>query len=329
VNLAFAGTPDFAAWTLEHLASLNRCPCLVISQPDRMVGRGRRATAPPAAVAARRLGLELVQPEDINAPEVRSRLEGAGAEVLVVAAFGQMLRKPLLDALLCVNLHASLLPAYRGAAPIERALAAGETYTGVSIVRMAERLDSGPWALQTSVSLSLRDDAGSVARVLAFVGAAGLDQVLTGLEEGTVVWTEQEGEPSYAEKLGPQDYRLDLSGPARGVHDQVRSLSPRVGAWVQSGTVRFKVWRTWPYGQRGLEAPPADARPASGRPGALVVTGECIFVGCGEGTVQLLNVQPEGKDVMSAAAFLRGYRARLGQRVQSGAASGEPIGDGG
>ncbi len=193
MKFVFAGSPDFAAWTLRDLVEVGRSPSLVISQPDRPVGRGRRAASPPAAVVARRLGLDLIQPADINAPEVIETLRASGAEVLVVSAFGQILQKELLDSILCINVHGSLLPAYRGAAPIERALAAGEPCIGVSIMRVEQALDSGPWALQTSLSVSLWDDAGSIGRALAFLGARGVDQVLTGIEDGTVVWTEQEG----------------------------------------------------------------------------------------------------------------------------------------
>jgi methionyl-tRNA formyltransferase len=327
VNFAFAGTPDFAAWTLEHLAALDRRPCLVISQPDRPVGRGRRATAPPAAVAARRLGIDLIQPDDINGPEVLEVLRTAGADVLLVAAFGQILRKRLLDSLLCINVHGSLLPAYRGAAPIERALAAGETRIGVTVMRVTDALDCGPWALRTALSVGLRDDAGSIGRALAFLGASGVVQVLTGLDDGTVVWNEQQGDACYAEKLSAMDCRLFMERPARSVHDQVRSLSPRVGARVESGGLQFKVWRTWPYGQLGLDASPAEVAHVAGRPGMVAVAGERLFVGCGEGVLQLLSVQPDGKSTMGAAAFLRGYGTRLGDQVQSAAGCG-PLPDG-
>jgi methionyl-tRNA formyltransferase len=315
MNFAFAGAPEFAAWTLEHLISLGRRPSLVISQPDRPAGRGRRAAAPAAAAAAARLDLPLLQTDNINAPEVVERLSASGAEVLVVAAFGQLLRKALLDSVVCINVHGSLLPKYRGAAPIERALAAGEACTGVSIMRMEAGLDTGPWALQTSLSLSLWDDAGSVARTLAVLGAQGVDQVLTGLGDGTVTWTEQEGEPVYADKLGWQDYLFDAAGPARTVHDQVRSLSPRAGARAASGALQFKVWRTWPYGQPGLCAVPEQAGGVAGRPGELASTASRLFVGCGEGAVELLSVQPDGKSRMTVPEFLRGYRNRLSDTI--------------
>jgi methionyl-tRNA formyltransferase len=329
VNFAFAGAPEFAARTLEHLVALGRRPTLVISQPDRPVGRGRKAAAPPAAVVAQRLGLDVIQPPDINAPEVLDRLRAAEVEVLVVAAFGQILRSTLLDSVLCVNIHGSLLPAYKGAAPIERALAAGETSMGATIMRITAALDSGPWALRTALSVSLRDDAGSVAQALAFLGARGVDQVLTGLADGTVVWTEQEreAEPVYAEKLCWQDCLLDTAKPARAVHDQVRSLSPRVGARVASGGLQFKLWRTWPYGHLGLTPVPAEGAEVAGHPGRIAASTFRLFVGCAQGAVEVLSVQPDGKSKMGAAEFLRGYRSRLGDRIVPPAKACELLGE--
>ncbi len=320
MNFAFAGAPDFAAWTLEDLVALGRRPSLVISQPDRPVGRGRHAAAPAAAATATGLGIDLLQTEDINAPEVLARLRSAGAKVLVVAAFGQLLRAELLEALPCLNVHGSLLPAYRGAAPIERSIAAGDACTGVSIMRMERGLDTGPWALQTSLSVNLWDDAGSVGRSLAFLGARGLDQVMTGLADGTAVWTDQEGPASYADKLTPADASLDLARSARSVHDQVRSLSPRVGARATSGGLGFKVWRTWPYGHEGLREAPSEAAGVAGHPGGICFTKTRVFAGCAEGVVEFFNIQPDGKAVMTAAEFLRGYASRLGDTIEPPAA---------
>jgi methionyl-tRNA formyltransferase len=273
-------------------------------------------TAPAAAVEAERLGLECLQPTDINDPAVLERLQDVGASILVVASYGQIFRRPLLDSLLCLNIHASLLPAYRGAAPIERALAAGEAHTGVSIMHMTERLDEGPWALQSSISLGLRDDAGSVGRSLAVLGAIGVDQVLTGLSDGTVTWVEQQGPSSYADKVCAADCVLDTARGARAVHDQVRSLSPGVGARAASQDLGFKVWRTWPYGQPGLGAVPGEGAEVAGRPGQLQVADSRLFVGCAEGAVELLMVQPGGKGKMAVSAFLRGYSRRLGDRLE-------------
>lgn len=317
MNFAFAGTPDFAAWVLADLAASGRRPALVVSQPDRPRGRGRKPTAPPTVLEAERMGLECLQAENINDPAVLSRLRAGGVSALVVAAYGQILKPPLLESLLCLNVHASLLPAYRGAAPIERALAAGEPCTGVSIMRMAEGLDEGHWALQTSVSVGPRDDAGSLGRVLALVGAMEVGQVLTGLAEGTVRWTAQQGRATYAAKLCAADLPLDPARGAAAVHDQVRSLSPGIGARATSGGVEFKVWRTWPYGQPGLEPLPQEGAGASGRPGVVQVSGTRLFVGCGQGAVEVMIVQPAGKSRMAASDFIRGYGARLSGRLES------------
>jgi methionyl-tRNA formyltransferase len=315
VNFAFAGTPDFAAWVLADLASLGRRPALLIAPPDRPRGRGRKAGAPAAALAADRLGLEMIRAENINDTSVLARLRTSGVSTLVVAALGQMLGPPLLESFNCLNVHPSLLPAYRGAAPVERALAAGETCTGVSVVRMSEALDEGPWALQTSVSVGLRDDAGSLGRILALIGAVGVDQVLTGLADGTVRWTSQQGASSYAAKLCAADCILDTGKGAGAVHDQVRSLSPEVGVWARSGEVRFKIWRSWPYGEVGLEPVPGDGVRVTGRPGELQVSGFRLFVGCDQGAVEVLSVQPAGKTKMVTSDFIRGYGACLGTRL--------------
>ncbi len=316
MNYAFAGTPEFAAWVLAHLVALGRRPALVISQPDRPRGRGRRTAAPPAVVEAERLGLEYVQETDVNDPAVLDRLQTAGIEALVVAGFGQRLQQPLLDALPCLALHASLLPEYRGAAPIERALAAGEERIGISVIKIVYSFDEGPWALQRSVSVSPRDDAGSVARVLAVLGSCAVDQVLTGLVDGTVSWTEQQGIPTYAGKLCEVDQILDTAREARAVHDQVRSLSPHIGARVEVAGMALKIWRTWPYGQPGMDPVPEPVAVVSGNPGGLGVWDDRLFVGCASGAVEVLLVQPAGRGRMPVADFLRGYGGRLGERLE-------------
>jgi methionyl-tRNA formyltransferase len=256
-----------------------------------------------------------MQVDDINAPAVIAALQATGADRLVVAAFGQLLRDAVLERFMCLNVHASLLPAYRGAAPIERALAAGEQWTGISIMRMTEGLDEGPFALQTSVSIGLRDDAGSLGRALAVLGASGVDQVLTGLDDDTIVWTEQSGPGTYARKLTAADTFIDPVLPAKSVHDHVRALSPAIGVRARSGEVEFKVWRTWPYdgGEKG--AMPLEALEVQGAAGTLAATNGRLFLGCGEGAVEILLVQPAGKARMDTSAFLRGYGLRLADKI--------------
>ncbi|MBN1629397.1 MAG: methionyl-tRNA formyltransferase [Thermoleophilia bacterium] len=321
MSFAFAGTPEFAAWVLQDLADRGRRPSLVITQPDRPCGRGRRTSPPPVAIEAARLGIDPVQTGDINSPSLLEQLQAASVSTLVVAAFGQLLGRTLLDSLLCLNIHASLLPVYRGAAPIERALAAGDECLGITVMRITERLDEGPMALQKALSVDLHDDAGSVARVLALLGAVGIDQVLTGIADGTVTWTEQSGPSVYAEKLCARDCALQTACGAKAVHDQVRSLSPSLGARASSGGLDLKIWRTWPYGEPGLDPVPHCAQQVAGLSGRLLAREGRLFVGCGSGVVEILVLQPAGKARMTAAAFLRGYSERLRDRLV-------PAGDG-
>lgn len=318
MKFAFAGTPEFAARVLSDLCELGCRPSLVITQPSRPQGRGRCCRPSAVFRRATELGLRAVEAENINAGEVMWEIGSAGAEALVVAAFGQMLGRALLDSVLCLNVHASLLPAYRGAAPIERALMSGEKRTGVSIMLITDGLDEGPVGLQSSVSISLRDDAGSLGRVLALMGAVGVRQALEGIADGTLKWQEQVGPTTYAPKLRSGDCLLDVSRGARSVHDQVRALSPRMGARAQFGEVEVKLWRTWPYGESGLDPVPAEAMAAANDAGRVVATRDRLFVGCAQGVLDVFLVQPAGRNKMTCPEFLRGYRARLGDRLVGG-----------
>ncbi|MCZ7661956.1 MAG: formyltransferase family protein [Thermoleophilia bacterium] len=320
MKFAFAGTPQFAAWVLRDLVEADAAPCLVVSQPDRPAGRGRHLREPAAIAQARSSGIPFLATGDINEVEVRGALREARAEALVVAAFGQLLRRDLLDAVPCLNVHASLLPSYRGAAPIARALMAGETETGVSIMRMTPGLDEGPWALQKRVGLSLRDDAADAGRVLALLGALATRQVLAGLEEGTVTWTEQVGPATYAAKLSRADRVLDLDVPARRAHDQVRALAPDTGVAIDLG-LHVKILRTWPYPPGWVpDASPAFQQALVGvtdRPWRVAVANGRILLGCARGALEVLVLQPSGKRPMRAAEFLRGYGKHLEDRARS------------
>lgn len=325
MKFAFAGTPEFGAQVLRDLLDRHLRPVMVISQPDRPAGRGRTAAAPAVVTAARAAGLAVTQTADINSPAISAALQEAGAECLVVAAFGQLLRADLLSTFLCVNVHASLLPAYRGAAPIVRALMAGEGQTGVSLMRMTAGLDEGPWVLQRRVSITARDDAGTVGRALALLGALAVAEVLEGVDDDTVTWNDQSGASTYAAKVGPSDRVFDPRLDARRLHDRVRALSPGIGCEARSvGGLSLKVWRTWPRevpaaGQTAREAAP-DLAPAGegaqAEPGRLTREDGRLFVECGSGRLELLTLQPAGKRPMRTAEFLRGYSTRLGGRLE-------------
>jgi methionyl-tRNA formyltransferase len=265
-------------------------------------------------VAAQAHGLPLHQTASINEPATLAALRESGAQALVVAAFGQLLRQQVLEEFLCLNVHASLLPQYRGAAPIARALMDGRSETGVTIMRMTAGLDEGPWVEMTRVSVSLRDDTGSLSRTLALLGSAAVDQVMTGCSEDTVTWREQQGEPSYARKLETADRDLDFTRPARAAHDQVRALCPDVGCRASTaGGLELKVWRSWPWPE-GL---PDGGRflPSEAEPGQLAAVEGRLFLACADCWLELLSLQPVGKKAMTAADFLRGYERRLSGRL--------------
>lgn len=319
MNFAFAGTPLFAALVLRELVELGRIPRLVISQPDRGTGRGRRVTAPEAAVEASCRGMECFQTDDISSPECVERLNSADISTIVVAAFGQILKRSLLEAFTCVNIHASFLPQYRGAAPIERAIMAGEKAVGVSIMRITDDLDKGPWAERTELSLGLRQDAGAASRMLAVVGASALAGVLDGIEDGTVRWIEQEGEGVYAHKLDAADAWLDASESSLRAHNQVRALSPAIGVRASlGGDAQVKIWRSWPYGVEGLDPVPQVAEDVGGNPGRIILADGRMFIGCASGVLEVMELQPASRARMSTAEYLRGYSACVGERLRSG-----------
>jgi methionyl-tRNA formyltransferase len=312
VRFAFAGTPEFGAQVLRDLLDRGLRPVLVVSQPDRPTGRGRRLVSPAVAEAARRSDLPVIQTANINTPDVQAALVDAGVECLVVASFGQLLRSDILAAFFCLNVHASLLPAYRGAAPIVRALMAGETETGVSVMGMTAGLDEGPWALQRRLSVTPHDDAGTVGRALALLGALGVVEVLESMAEGGISWTEQAGGATYAAKVGPADRVFDPRLGTRRLHDRVRALSPGIGCEARtSGGLALKIWRTWPRG-----ATPPGNEPPQPRPGRITSEEGRLFVECGDGALELVTVQPAGKRPMRASELLRGYGSRLSESLE-------------
>ncbi len=236
MSVVYLGTSDFAAAILAALAAepAHR-PALVVTRPDRPRGRGRRLSSPPVAEAARDLGLELAQPEKVNDPAaveqiVRAAASGAEPPVAVVCAFGALIAEPLLSALTVLNVHPSLLPRWRGAAPVERAIMAGDERTGVSIMRLTAGLDEGPVCLAEPEAIGPRDTYGSLAPRLEAIGARLL---LRALADQPPFSEQPEEGVTYAEKIGPSDRRLDPGRPAAELDRTVRALHPHIGARLE------------------------------------------------------------------------------------------------
>ncbi|MDP2711378.1 MAG: methionyl-tRNA formyltransferase [Solirubrobacteraceae bacterium] len=282
------GTSDFAAAILDRLAASPHRPQLVVTRPDRPAGRGRRLSAPPVADAAGALGIELIQPEDVNADEARARISAAQPDVVIVCAFGAMIRERLLADFELLNVHPSLLPRWRGAAPVERAIMAGDEQTGVAIMRLTAGLDSGPVCLTGREPIEPDDTYGTLSRRLQELGAGLL---LRALDEAPPFVEQPEEGVTYAEKIGPADRTLEPTATA-AVNDRVvRALTPHVGARVALP------------GDGGFLGVLRAAVREADRAGALRADGELLCFG----GLELLEVQPAGGRPMDAAAYLRGH----------------------
>ena len=300
MRTAYLGTSDFAATVLELVASGGHAPALVLTRPDRPRGRGRRLGSPPVARAARALGLELYQPESVNGAEAREVMATFDPDVVCICAFGGLIKEPLLSQYQMLNVHPSLLPRWRGAAPIERAIEAGDRQTGVTIMRPTAELDAGPTCLQRAEPIRPDDDYGSLAARLARVAGELLLETLDRTAEGRPPACEEQPAEgvTYAERIGAADRRLDPSLPARVLERRVRALHPHIGAYteVESGE-RLAVRRA---------AVPAEALPTPAA-GELAATGGRLLLGAADGPLELLEVQPPGRRPMEAAAYLRGH----------------------
>jgi methionyl-tRNA formyltransferase len=302
--IVFLGTSEFAAAVLERLAgSHGHRPTLVITRPDRPAGRGRRLSSPPVAGAARALGIALEQPTSVNdersAALIDRALGDGPAGTVVVCAFGALIKEPLLSAHDLLNVHPSLLPRWRGAAPIERAIIAGDACTGVSIMRLTAGLDSGPVCLAEAEPIRPDDSYGSLADRLQELAGRLLVRALD--ERPPFVEQSPDG-VTYAEKLAGSDRLLDPGRPAVELERVVRALDPHIGARVRLDDGSM-------LGVRRAALADGGPQPhASGEGGsAPVVRGESLLLDCKPGTLELLVVQPSGGRAMEASAYLRGH----------------------
>lgn len=308
LRTVFLGTSDFAAAVLERLAASAHRPVLVLSRPDRPRGRGRRLAAPPVAESARALGIAVEQPQRINDPEVCALIERSGGDgevVLVVCAYGALIKEPLLSAYPLLNVHPSLLPRWRGAAPIERAIMAGDARTGVSIMHLTEGLDSGPVCATATERIDSQDAYGSLADRLRRLGGELLVGVLDDWARGEpphFVEQPEEG-ATYAEKIAAEDRLLDPTRAAVELERQVRALHPHIGARLalEDGTL-LGVHRA-ALAPVDLPSPTEGTLASSGGPGGPPK----LLYGTSAGALELLEVQPPGGRPMDAGAYLRGH----------------------
>ncbi len=320
MKLVFCGTPSFAVPTLEALLAAGHQIALVVSQPDRPVGRSQQLTAPPVKLAALAAGLTVTQPEKIrNNAEFRAQLEAIAPDALVVVAYGRiippwMLALPRLG---CINLHGSLLPKYRGAAPIQWAVAMGDAFTGNTTMLLEEGLDTGPILLQQTIEVGPDQTAVELFDLLAKTGAPLMVETLAGLANGTIQPQPQNHSfASFAPLLDREDGRMDfVARTAQELYNRWRGFQPWPGAFTSLGGKKLIVHRM------GLVGDSAIASPDSAQPGQLHIENHRVFVACAAETwIELLEVHLEGKKRLAAAEFLRGTAlpegVRLGDRIQ-------------
>ncbi len=294
MRTVYLGTSEFAAAVLRRLADSAHRPSLVVTRPDRPRGRGRKLSPPPVADTARELGVALEQPASVNDEAAIELIAQARPDVVLVCAFGALITEPLLSRWEMLNVHPSLLPRWRGAAPIERAIMSGDEVTGVSIMRVGAGFDDGPVCAQATEPIRLQDTYGTLAARLEDVGA---ELLVRALDERPPCAEQDEALVTYADKITPADRELDPSRPAVELERVVRALTPHIGAHVvlRDGSR---------LGVRAAQVVPGDGPPR----GAVSFDGEVPVLGCAEGALELLEVQPPGGRLMSGADYLRGHR---------------------
>jgi len=306
VRLIFAGTPPFAAAALEALADAGHDIVCVLTQPDRPAGRGMKLTPSAVKAAAQARGLPVAQPASLKSPEAQAELAALQPDVMVVAAYGLILPQAVLDIPRrgCLNIHASLLPRWRGAAPIQRALLAGDVQTGITIMQMDAGLDTGAMLTKTVVPIRETDTAGSLHDALAAAGAQAIVAALSGLD-GLTPERQDAALATYAAKLGKEEAQLDWTQPAATLARAVRAYNPVPGAWTLLDGAPLKIWA-------------AEATAGAGLPGTVLrADAEGLVVAAGDGALALREIQPAGSKRMPAAAFLAGRPLAPGSRLGS------------
>jgi methionyl-tRNA formyltransferase len=312
LRVVFMGTPDFAVPTLRAIASVGHEVVGVYTQPPRPAGRGMEVRKSPVQVFAEGAGLPVLTPRSLKGAQEQKDFAAHRADVAIVVAYGLILPKAILEAprLGCLNLHASALPRWRGAAPIQRALMAGDAVTAATVMRMDEGLDTGPICLEERVAIGPDMTAGALHDQLAERGASLMARALQALDTGSLACRPQsDNGVTYAAKIDKNETRIDFTRPAQAVHDHIRALSPVPGAWfaIGEGTARERI--------RVLQATLGTGTRTGAGPAGTVLD-DALTIACGGGAIQMLVLQRSGRRPMNAAEFLRGFPLSRGTRLQ-------------
>ena len=308
MKIMFMGTPDFAVASLRALVENDAGEITVITQPDKPKGRKMILTPPEVKVYAESVGLPVYQPKTLRDEEFDAFLHEKAPDIIIVAAYGKILPKSVIDypKYGCINVHGSLLPRYRGAAPVQRCLINGESETGNTIMYMDEGLDTGDMIARSTVPIEIDDNAETLFEKMAKDGAALLMKTLPSIVDGSCVREKQnDADATYAGKVGKEDCMIDFTMTATELHNRVRGLSPYLFAYAMRGNVQLKLVKTLPYEGKTDKAE-----------GTLVSDGKKLFVACGQGTLlEILEVLPAGKKQMKATDYLRGNPVKDGEKL--------------
>jgi len=308
LRIVFMGTPEFAVPALQALAAAGHEIVAAYSQPPRPAGRGMAERNSPVHLTAERLGVAVRTPKSLHPAEVQAAFTAIEADLAVVAAYGLILPEAILEAprFGCWNIHASLLPRWRGAAPIQRAILAGDESTGISIMKMAAGLDTGPVAMMKEIEIGANETAGELHDRLTKLGASLIVEAVAAIENGEVALREQnDAEVTYAAKIDKAEARIDWRRPAQEVNRQIRALSPYPGAWCEI-PLNGKSERV-----RVLSG---ELTGGKGEPGQML--GDNLEIACGEGAIRITRLQRAGRQAMGASAFLRGTHIGAGVRLK-------------
>ncbi|MGI6119563.1 MAG: methionyl-tRNA formyltransferase [Desulfosporosinus sp.] len=336
MRIVYMGTPDFAVPSLRALVKHGYDVVGVFTQPDRPAGRGKKLKPSPVKVVAEELGLAVFQPPKIKTPEAIQQLRALAPDLIIVVAYGQILSKEILQLPTkgCINVHASLLPSYRGAAPIHWAIMKGENRTGVTTMLMDEGLDTGDILLKREVAISNETTTGELHDQLAVLGGELLIDTLYELEMGWLIATPQTGESNYAPLLKREHECINWTRKAAELHNQIRGLNPWPGAFTSFRGENLKIWRStlWPQteeylntGDQNSQSPIIDQEPgtlnyepavkSTAKPGQIIqVLEKGLLVQTGDGVLLILEVQPAGKRAMPARDFFNGRHGQVGEK---------------
>jgi len=314
MTIVFMGTPEFSVPTLQILLEHNYAVRAVVTQPDRPKGRGQKVVPSPVKILAERYEIQVLQPQRVRVPEVQHKLREIAPDVIVVVAYGQILPESLLHIpkFGCINVHASLLPKYRGAAPIQWAILQGETETGITTMLMDQGMDTGDLLLQKNVAIDKEDTAGTLHDKLSQIGAELLLQTLQHAAKGTITLIPQNHDAAtYAPLLKKEDGHINWQEPAARIYDKVRGLFPWPGAYThfQGRTVKLLKVKVTQGHRTDSSLIPGTVVALDNMAGPIIATGE--------GSIQILEIQPENKKPMPCSDFCRGYHLTVGVKLDT------------